>query len=114
MNKAHLKKVDHVDWNPAEVICALRLKGITLSALARAHGLAESSSLSATLVRSLPKNEQRIADAIGVHPMIIWPSRYNCDGSRKLQGFRAVQFNAAARVLKGRPTATSSKSIKAA
>jgi Ner family transcriptional regulator len=94
MKTATLKKADQADWDPAEVICALRLKGITLSALAKAHGLAESSSLSAALVRVLPKNQQRIADALELHPMVIWPSRYNADGTPKAQGFRAVQFNA--------------------
>jgi Ner family transcriptional regulator len=93
MKTSALKKAEPADWDPADVICALRKKGITLSALAKHHGLAESSSLSAVLTRSLPKNEKRIADALELHPMVIWPSRYNADGTRKLQGFRAVQFN---------------------
>jgi lambda repressor-like predicted transcriptional regulator len=114
MKNATLKKADQADWDPADVICALRKKGITLSALAKAHGLAESSSLSATLVRVLPRNQQRIADALGLHPMVIWPSRYNADGSQKQQGFRAVQFNALEVARNSKRTAADSRIAKAA
>jgi Ner family transcriptional regulator len=91
------KKTSQTDWHPADVKAALHKKGITLAGLAEAHGIKGSSNLSATFTRSLPTNEKRIADAIGVHPKVIWPSRYNADGSRKLQGFRELQFNAAAK-----------------
>ena len=101
MNAKASKKASQEDWHPAEVIAALRKRGITLRALAQQNGLKDSSSMSAALVRSLPVNEKRIADALGVHPMTIWPSRYNDDGSRKLQGFRAIQCTAAATVRNG-------------
>lgn len=94
MNNAIAKKASQKDWHPADIKAALHKKGITLRALAQAHGLKDSTSLSAAFVRSLPANEQRIADALGLHPKVIWPSRYNVDGSRKPQGFRAVQSNA--------------------
>lgn len=89
------KKASHEDWHPARVKMELHQRGITLKGIADAHGLNSSSTLSAALVRSYPANEKRIADAIGVHPMEIWPSRYNEDGTRKPQGFRAVQCTAA-------------------
>lgn len=114
MKTPTLKKADQADWDPADVICALRKKGITLSALAKVYGLAESSSLSATLVRVLPKNQQRIADALGLHPMEIWPSRYNADGTPKMQGFRAVQFNAVTVARNSKTAAASGKLRKAA
>lgn len=94
MNTQHSKKASREDWHPADVIAALRKKNITLRGLALAHGLKDSSSMSAALVRSLPSNEKRIADALGLHPKDIWPSRYNADGSRRPQGFRAVQCTA--------------------
>jgi lambda repressor-like predicted transcriptional regulator len=95
MTKATAKKPSQTDWDPIDVKYALHKRGITLAGLAEAHGLTSSSSLSATFTRPMPANEKRIADAIGVHPKVIWPSRYNADGSRKLQGFRKLQFNAA-------------------
>lgn len=94
MNARTAKKASQKDWHPADVKAALHKRGITLSALAEAHGLKGATSLSAALVRSLPTNEKRIADALDLHPMDIWPSRYNEDGTRKPQGFRAVQCTA--------------------
>lgn len=90
------KKASREDWHPADVIAALRKRGITLRALALQHGLKDSSGMSVALVRSLPVNEKRIADALELHPREIWPSRYFDDGSRKPQGFRAIQCTAAA------------------
>ncbi len=95
------KKASREDWHPAKVKMELHMRGITLSGLAEAHGLNSSSTLSAALTRSYPANEKRIADAIGVHPKVIWPSRYEDDGSRKPQGFRALQSTAAATARNG-------------
>lgn len=89
------KKPGQEDWDPIDIKYALHKKGITLAGIAEVYGLAGSSTLSSTFVRSYPANEKRIADAIGVHPKVIWPSRYNADGSSKRRGFRAIQFNAA-------------------
>ncbi len=95
MNAKDPKKASQEDWHPADVIAALRKRGITLRALAVMHGIKDSSSFSAALVRSLPANEKRIADALEMHPKDIWPSRYFEDGTRKPQGFRAIQRTAA-------------------
>ncbi len=89
------KKTSRDDWHPAKIKMELHMRGITLSGLAEAHGLTSSSTLSAALTRSYPANERRIAAAIGVHPKVIWPSRYFDDGTRKPQGFRALQCTAA-------------------
>lgn len=101
MNTQAPKKTSQEDWHPADVVASLRKRGITLRALAIQHGLKDSSSFSAALVRSLPANEKRIADALDLHPKDIWPSRYNADGSRKPQGFRALQSTAAMRECNG-------------
>lgn len=95
MTTGTTKKTSRQDWHPAKVKMELHIRGITLKGLAAAHGLNSSTSLSAALTRSYPANEQRIADALGLHPKDIWPSRYFDDGSRRPQGFRAVQCNAA-------------------
>lgn len=108
------KKSSQQDWHPADIKAALHKKGITLSGIAEAYGLTSSSTLSSTFTRSYPLNEKRIADAVGVHPKVIWPSRYNADGSRKLQGFRAVQFNATATARNSKTTAADSRLSKAA
>lgn len=79
------------DWHPSDIKAALNKAGWTLSSLAEHHGLLNGSSLSPALVRSFPKGEKRIADALGLHPKEIWPSRYEKDGTRKLVGFHAIQ-----------------------
>lgn len=89
------------DWHPADIKAALNKRGITLAGIARAHGLSDSTSLSACFVKSYPANERRIADALGIHPKVIWPSRYYPNGEPKPRGFRAIQFNAHQRVVNG-------------
>ncbi|MCL2830737.1 MAG: helix-turn-helix domain-containing protein [Betaproteobacteria bacterium] len=101
MQKPDPKKTSQQDWHPADVIAALRKNGYSLSRLAHLHGLRCASGLSAALVRSFPKGERRIADALGVHPMAIWPSRYNTDGTRKPAGVRNIQCTAAVRQCNG-------------
>lgn len=63
------------NWHQADIIAALRKKGTTLAAVSRAAGLS-SSTLANALSRPWPKGERIIADAIGVHPSMIWPNRY--------------------------------------
>lgn len=75
------KKASRTDWQPPQVICELRLRsGLTLAKLAAKHGVSRQV-MSRALHRTYPLSEARIAEAIGVHPMTIWPSRYNADGS---------------------------------
>lgn len=63
------------DWHPADIIAGLRKRGTSLTALSRQAGLA-SSTLANALVRHWPKGERLIAEALGVAPEQIWPSRY--------------------------------------
>ena len=63
------------DWHRADVIAALKKKGTSVTALSRENGLAPGT-LSNALRFPWPKGEQIIADAIGVEPKQIWPSRY--------------------------------------
>jgi len=108
------KKPSQQDWDAIDIKAALYKKGITLSGLAQAHGLKDSSGLSVALVRSFPAGEKRIAEALGMHPMAIWPSRYHEDGSRKPQGFRSLQFNAASVARNSKGAATGGEIAKAA
>lgn len=84
------KKASQEDWHPEDIKAALHKRGVTLSRIALDNGLTSSSSLSASLVRPMPANEKRIADALEVHPSVIWPSRYEQDGTPKLRGIRAI------------------------
>ncbi|EBX9238467.1 transcriptional regulator [Salmonella enterica] len=63
------------DWHSAGIIAALKKRGTSLSAVSRKSGLA-SSTLANALTRRWPKGERLIAEALGVAPERIWPSRY--------------------------------------
>ena len=97
MNSQDLKKANPSaneptkDWHPSFVIAALHEAGWTLSSLAEQYGLTGGGTFSKALRSSFPVAEKRIADALGLHPKDIWPSRYEKDGTRKLVGFHAIQ-----------------------
>jgi Ner family transcriptional regulator len=82
------KKASLQDWHPADIKAALQKKGWTIRALAAQHGVS-GTTISHTFLRSYPINERRIADAIGVPPQHIWPTRYNEDGSMKPRGIKS-------------------------
>ena len=69
------------DWHKADILAALKKKKITMAGLSREHGLSDGTLLNA-LNREWPRGELIIANAIGVSPKEIWPSRYfEKDGS---------------------------------
>lgn len=53
----------------------LRLRGTTLSALARELGVSRQA-LGQTLIQSYPKMERAIATRLNMEPWDIWPERY--------------------------------------
>lgn len=63
------------DWRSADIISGLRKRGTSLAGLSRQAGLA-SPTLANALNRRWPKGERLIAEALGVAPEQIWPSRY--------------------------------------
>jgi Ner family transcriptional regulator len=70
------------DWHPEDIKAEVRKRGTSLAAIGRKHGLTRQAMAHA-LVKPSETAEQVIAAAIGVKPHVIWPSRYNVDGSRK-------------------------------
>lgn len=75
------KKPVVIDWHAADVVAALRKKGWSLQQLALFHGYASRTSLAKALATPYPKAEQIIAEALGIQPREIWPTRYNADGT---------------------------------
>lgn len=63
------------DWHRADIVAALRKAGWSLRRLSRYHGY-EAGSLGQALKRPWPRAERLIAEAIGVAPEAIWPTRY--------------------------------------
>ncbi len=70
---------DRPDWHSADIIAALRKTGVSVRGLSIANGYAPGT-LKSALKKAYPNGERIIADALGRHPMEIWPSRYTGDG----------------------------------
>ena len=69
------KKPAPQDWHSADIVAALRKSGWSLRRLSAHHGYGPNSLGDATR-RPWPRAERLIAEAIGVPPEQIWPSRY--------------------------------------
>lgn len=76
MTQQRGQKNEPDDWHPADVVAALRKAGWSLRRLAKHHGYASPTQLTAVMQRSWPKGQRLIAEAIGVAPETIWPTRY--------------------------------------
>lgn len=63
------------DWHQAEISAELKKIGISVAALSKKNGLSRHT-LRNVFYRHYPKGERIIAQAIGVEPKDIWPSRY--------------------------------------
>jgi Ner family transcriptional regulator len=68
------------DWHPADVLAALKKRGRSLAGLSVANGYHPTAAGKA-LKQPWPAMELLLADAIGVAPHEIWPSRYDNEGS---------------------------------
>ena len=67
------------DWHKADIVAALRKAGWSLRRLSVQHGY-HPQSLKHALHRPWPLAERLIAEAIGVAPQVIWPTRYDENG----------------------------------
>lgn len=62
------------------MVAALRVRGFSLRQLAKLNGYGNENSLTSALRRPYPLAEGIIAEALGLHPSAVWPSRYGADG----------------------------------
>jgi Ner family transcriptional regulator len=67
------------DWHPADVLAALKKRGQSLAGLSVANGYHPTAAGKA-LKQPWPAVERILADALGVQPNTIWPSRYDGEG----------------------------------
>lgn len=73
------------DWHPEDIKAAIRKRGMTLHALSRQAGC-EASAARKALLRPSPRLQAVIGRLLGVHPMVIWPSRYDETGAPRRRG----------------------------
>lgn len=64
------------DWESWVIVAKLKMQRKNMRDLSKAAGLG-ADTLKNALYRPWPKGERIIADALGVAPEEIWPSRYN-------------------------------------
>ncbi len=76
------KKPAPQDWHRADITCGLWKLGTSMQKLSREHGY-KSGSLRLAITMPWPRAERIIAEALGVQPHHIWPSRYHPDGRPK-------------------------------
>ena len=70
-----IKKSKCEDKSRYDIVADLRKRGKSLAALGRENGLSISTVKNA-LDKPYPRGGRIIADALGVEPRDIWPSRY--------------------------------------
>jgi len=91
------------DWHKADIKAALEKGGWTFRSLA-SHLEVSHAALTSALIKPYPASERRIAEAIGVHPMVLWPSRYDEDGkpiNRRCNPYWAARRNRSTRAARG-------------
>lgn len=107
------------DWHPADIKAALVKAGWSFNQLGLYHGYTSKSALTGVLRNPWPKAESLIAEAIGVAPHVIWPSRYNTDGTPnrvkgrqpvRPAGLPAVASHSNARASAGNPQSRTARS----
>ena len=74
-------KTGQPHWDRHAIKAEIHRRGTTLSALALANGLGESSCRVA-LVRSCPSADRVIARFLGISLHVLWPDRYDENGGR--------------------------------
>jgi Ner family transcriptional regulator len=74
LNKPQEKPISVREW----VKFCLRLKGYTLKSFGQEHGVT-AGSVGTVFGRPYPRMEKLLADALGIEPWSLWPSRYGKD-----------------------------------
>jgi len=83
------------DWHPADIKAALEKAGWSLRRLSLRHGYKSPATLKNALHRRWPKGERLIAEAIGIDPAEIWPSRYEDNATRNTRHLKRDKRSAA-------------------
>jgi len=92
------KKPASKDWHKADIICGLWKLKTSIQKLSREHGYV-GNGLELAIRKPWPRAQRIIAEALGVTPQEIWPSRYLQDGSPKGRGERLNQHSGCQQVV---------------
>jgi Ner family transcriptional regulator len=94
------------DWHPADVLAALKKRGVSLRQLAKDH---DYSHIDRVLKSPWLAAEKIVADALGMKPSDLWPSRYVNPESR----LRAYQLTRKVKLAKPRKARSQQERAKA-
>lgn len=78
------------DWHPADILAALKKRGLSLAGLSIANGYHPTAAGKA-LKRPWPAVEVLIAEALGLPPSRIWPTRYWSEPNDRLRSERPIR-----------------------
>ena len=84
------KKPAMEDWHRADIIAELHKRGWSMRQLSFANGYSNGCALKTALDRPWPKGERMIAEALGLSPEEIWPSRYQARQIKKVYHTKKV------------------------
>jgi len=79
LNLTNFRHARATGWHPAEVICAVKMKGESLAGLARKVRLSRKT-LSWALTKPHPRANRTIAEFLGVPLNELWPQWFDSDG----------------------------------
>ena len=79
--KGHHVKPPRSDWHRADIVASLKKIGLSLRTLSTRNRY-KPDTLKKALRTRYPKGERIIADALGLRPETIWPSRYQSESSK--------------------------------
>lgn len=83
-NQPEGKQAENVDWHPADILAALKKRGLSLAGLSVANGYHPTAAGKA-LKQSWPAMEHLIAVALELPVETIWPSRYDGEGRPRVR-----------------------------
>jgi Ner family transcriptional regulator len=88
------------DWHPADVLAALKKRGVSLRQLAARYGY---SHIDRVLTSPWLAAEKIVADALGLKPAEIWPSRY-LNPEDRMRAYQLTRKVKLAKPRRARPT----------
>jgi len=83
------------DWDRADIAAALKKRGCSQAGLSIANGY-DRTAVGKALQRPWPAVERIIANALGMAPELVWPSRYG-DAERPVKQWRKRPSTSVAR-----------------
>ncbi|NYZ17023.1 hypothetical protein HL658_31155 [Azospirillum sp. RWY-5-1] len=80
---SHSRPPKNADILPAWIVCQLWMRGTSLAAIADAEGVKKQTVSKAIADGRSARIERAVAKALGIAPHVLWPERFDPDGTRR-------------------------------